>query len=278
MSQFILAQGGFSYQRGEEPSITRELSVLVHSIHDVPISLTPPNGEARFQPVILAALVDENHPEIERLVSDALQVGVVTGFQGYKGDEQSVFNSVFAIWLALQKRLFRLIDSINPSAESKYIRAVRVRSFSEIFASRTGSSVEFALILAASLRRAGYDSALLANKATIAVGYRLKTGGQWSALDPTQLGMTDLSKFADSRRDNDPSRGLNGASARQEVVLLGKLLGALVSSQKDTKFSAAESSFNAGVSSAREMAQAGDLKIAMDLSDLRKKGILGGNW
>ncbi len=68
---------------------------------------------------VFAAYVNENHPWIDGVLKDALELGIVDSFNGYQSKDRTVvIKQVMAIWCALQQRGIKYSDvSTSPPNE-----------------------------------------------------------------------------------------------------------------------------------------------------------------
>ncbi|NBW86601.1 MAG: hypothetical protein EBR23_07185, partial [Planctomycetia bacterium] len=80
-------------------------TVVLTSINECPFYVQREGDDGDDLKVVFAAYVNENHPWIDGVLKDALEVGVVDAFTGYQsGEPAEVVKQVFAVWCALQGR------------------------------------------------------------------------------------------------------------------------------------------------------------------------------
>jgi hypothetical protein len=104
---------------------TREIQV--RSINDVPIAMRTADGRVTdLKGMFFTGFVDENHPWIDGILSEALRNGAVQQFTGYQGPPQEVLHQVFAVWNVLQRRRVKYSNIVQPSAESQEVVSQRV--------------------------------------------------------------------------------------------------------------------------------------------------------
>ena len=77
-----------------------------------------------------AAYVNEEHPQIDKLLREALDTRLVNRFLGYQGDtsqSENVDKQVYALWNVLQKRNFKYSSTTNRSEERRVGKECRSR-------------------------------------------------------------------------------------------------------------------------------------------------------
>jgi hypothetical protein len=110
---------------------------------------------------LFAAYVNENHPQIDGILREALDAGVVTSFTGYQsGERQEVRAQIKAIWDVLQKRGFRYSDITTTDSESEVVNSQYVRFFDDAIKSRSANCVDGTVLMASILRRIGLQVTL----------------------------------------------------------------------------------------------------------------------
>ena len=84
---------------------------------------------------LFAAYVNEDNPQIDQVLREALNTRIVNRFVGYQGDSATVVRQVYALWNVLQRRGFKYSSISNSSLSSGVVAAQRVRTFDDALAS-----------------------------------------------------------------------------------------------------------------------------------------------
>jgi len=109
-------------------------------------------------PWMLAAYVNENHPEIEVILKEALKKGRVESFSGYQGDRDDVMEELKAVWDTLRARGLKY-SSITRSSigDSEAYYCQHVRLFGESIKNTQANCVDGSVVFASILRKIGMD-------------------------------------------------------------------------------------------------------------------------
>jgi len=137
---------------------------------------------------VFAAYVDEDHPMVRRILSDALKTKVVKRFDGYQTrDTRQVMNQVYALWHALQNRGIRY-SSITRTGNGKTgVLSQHVRFIDESFGNAEANCVDGAVLFASLLRKIDLNPALVMVPGHMFVAFELKPGGERSYLETTLI-------------------------------------------------------------------------------------------
>lgn len=141
---------------------------------------------------LFAAYVNENHPQIDGILREALDAGSVTSFTGYQsGERQEVRAQIKAIWDVLQKRGFRYSDITTTDSESEMVNSQYVRFFDDAIKSRSANCVDGTVLLASILRRIGLQVTLAMMPTHMFLVVDLDEEGEKQiALETTMMGDT----------------------------------------------------------------------------------------
>lgn len=111
---------------------------------------------------LFAGYVNEDHPWIDTFLKEALDTKVVENFTGYQeGTEDAVFQQVYAVWNALQRRGVTYSDITRVSAKSDNIGSQHVRFLDETVAMKQANCVDGSVLMASILRKIGIDVFLM---------------------------------------------------------------------------------------------------------------------
>lgn len=110
---------------------------------------------------LFAAYVNENHPEVDVILKEALGSGLVDSFTGYQsGDPKEVMMQVFAVWNALQRRGIKYSD-VSSTTPSKYVVSQTVRFLDDSIANTQANCVDGSVLMASILQKIGINSYLV---------------------------------------------------------------------------------------------------------------------
>jgi hypothetical protein len=110
---------------------------------------------------LFAAYVNENHPEVDLILKEALESGIVTDFDGYQDeDPKKVMKQVFAIWNALQRRGIKYSD-VSKTLPSKYVVSQTVRFLDDSIRATQANCVDGSVLMASVLSKIGITTYLV---------------------------------------------------------------------------------------------------------------------
>ena len=172
----------YSVEADGEKLGQKTLTVQVHSINDLPISITRRSGKIDNWSILFAGFVDENNPGVQTLLQDALNVRAVTQFAGYQQGPQGVEMQVFAIWNVLQRRHMHYSSTATASAQSPWgwvspgipegeIFSQTVRFLDQSVNSQQANCIDGAVLFASALYKIGIDPLLVILPGHAFVGY-----------------------------------------------------------------------------------------------------------
>lgn len=212
-----------------QPPRTERLRV--RSINDCPFAVVDKDGNETSTDFMFAAYVNEEHPQIQNILQDALQKGYVDSFVGYQDGKQGVYEQVSAIWRVLQERGIRYstIPTVVPTAAG--VLSQHVRLLEESIRYTQANCVDGSVLLASVLRKIGIRPVLVVVPGHMFIGFDLdEEGDEQSYLETTRLGV-------DARgvevRNNRLYRSLLGSQVDTEAqVALKSFVAALVSGNR----------------------------------------------
>lgn len=157
------------------------------------------NGERQGfinTPLFFAAYVNEDHPQIDRLLREALNTRIVNRFQGYQKDSITVVRQAYALWNVLQRRKFQYSSISNSSLGSNIVYAQRVRSFGDALSSSQINCVDGSVLFASLLRAINIDPILILMPGHMFVGfYTDKEHRNKLFLETTMVGNINLDDY-----------------------------------------------------------------------------------
>jgi hypothetical protein len=185
-------------------------TIQFRGINEVPFLLFNDEGEAVDLSWLFAAFVNEDNPDIDQILKEALNIGIFdfsTGikksnaaFGGYQFDGNEVINQVFAIWNVFQRRGIKYSNITTTSSASQKIVSQYVRTFSDILKSNQANCVEGSILFASIMRKIGIDPFLIILPGHMLVGFwKDYQHSDWEAVETTILGKENLDGYIDDK-------------------------------------------------------------------------------
>ena len=188
--------------------------VRFHSVNEVPLAeISRFDGKSvREHSELFAAYVNEDDPVIDKILKEALAIGVADkigfensfAFSGYQikddeGDSSlSVYLQVLAVWSVFLQHNIKYSDITTTSTGNEKILTQYVRTLSESFGNSQANCVDGSVLFASVLRKIGIDTFLVVVPGHMFVGYYIDENNEYfNFLETTMLGKTDISKYTD---------------------------------------------------------------------------------
>lgn len=154
----------YRVQLGDGVPEEKTVTITMRSINDCAFMLL--DGEdAIDMNFCFAAYVNEQHPFVDKLLREALDIGVVDSFTGYQSnDPNQVIAQVYAIWDLMANRDVRYSSITATAAISRNTRSQHVRLLEETINNTQANCVDGTVLFASILRKIGIDSALVVTK------------------------------------------------------------------------------------------------------------------
>jgi len=165
--------------------------IRVRSVNDVPYAIAAPDGKLQDMSFLFAAYVNESHPEVQRILQEALRYRAVNSFGGYQRGPDDVRMQVFALWNALQRRNvhYSNITTASASSPTGHVQSQAVRFIDQSIQSQQANCVDGSVLFASLLYKIGVDPILVLKPGHMFIGYYLDPGHrQLEFLETTQLG------------------------------------------------------------------------------------------
>jgi hypothetical protein len=146
---------------GSEDSEELSKTVTFRSINDCPLLVRKESNvvDTKFA---FAAYVNEQHPFVDKLLREALDLGVVDKFDGYQsGNPHDVVRQVYAVWDLLAARDVRYSSITTTVADSEMVPSQHVRMLDETANNSQANCVDGSVLLVSILRKIGIHAALV---------------------------------------------------------------------------------------------------------------------
>lgn len=136
------------------------LTVMLRSINDCPL-VTIEYGAILDTSATFAAYVNEQHPFLDKLLREALDIGAVDSFSGYQTSEEEVLRQVYSIWDALVTRDVRYSSITATSSSKESVACQHVRLIEESLNNSQANCVDGSVLMASALRKIGIEPFLI---------------------------------------------------------------------------------------------------------------------
>lgn len=184
-------------QLGDGPIETLSHRIRLRSVNEAPYFIADPKVPTDLT-WTFAAYVDEDHPIVARIVSDAMKQGTVKRFDGYQsGNSTKVVRQVFAIWRALQTRGIRYSSLTRTGSAETEVYSQYVRFLDESFASGEANCVDGSVLFASVLRKVDLNPTLVLLPGHMLLAFELSPGGDYAFLETTAIDQVALAKGGD---------------------------------------------------------------------------------
>jgi len=147
---------------------------------------------------MFAAYVNENHPQLDKILQEALATKIVDSFDGYQArDPTDVVKQVFAIWAALQKHGIQYSSVTETPGGSPLVRSQFVRFLDQSIAMTQANCVDGTVLFASLLRKVGINPALVAKPEHMYVAFNLNESTdedeqELMGLETTYIGASEV--------------------------------------------------------------------------------------
>lgn len=172
-------------------------TMMMRSINDCIIGYNDRNGKFKETSIMFAAYVNEENPQIDKILREALNTRIVNRFSGYQSQRpNAVQNQVYALWNVLQKRDFKYSSiSVNSLASNK-VFAQRVRPVGDAIESAQINCVDGCCLFASLLKAINIDPILVRTPSHMFIGYYLdKAHTKKEFLELTLIGDVNLDDY-----------------------------------------------------------------------------------
>lgn len=144
-----------------------------------------------------AAYVNEDNPNIDKLLREALNTRIVNRFWGYQSNKPEIVDKqVYALWYVLQKRGFKYSSISNSSLSSNVLSTQRVRTFDDALQSAQVNCVDGSVLFASLMKAININPILVRVPGHMFVGYYTdRSHSNIHFLETTMIGDVNLDDF-----------------------------------------------------------------------------------
>jgi len=142
------------------PAVSQTHTVTLEPVDVMPLRYRLRGGAGALMLYdYFAAFANEDHPKLDRILTEALDTHIVGSFSGLQSnDPERVKSQVLAIWWALQKRGIVYSDITTPvTPDDDVFTAMRVRLLDDVIEAHQANCIDGTLIFASALRRIGLE-------------------------------------------------------------------------------------------------------------------------
>lgn len=250
----------FKVQIGDGEATEETATVTVRPVNDCPFLVQIGEDQQLDISHTFAAYVNEQHPFLDKILREALDVGIVEAFSGYQGDEAEVIRQVYALWDALVARDVRYSSITATAVESDTVYSQHVRLIDQSINNAQANCVDGSVLFASLLRKIGVDPFLVLVPGHCYVGFYVDSKHEaFMCLETTMLG--------------------SSVEEDEDYTALDKLEEAVDEESRGDSFATFSNAIATGSGSFEEnRAKFDDLKetnyVMIDIAKARKAGIL----
>jgi len=174
-----------------KPAGTKQAKAFLRPINDCPFAMMDAEtGEGMDTSWMFAAYVNEDHPWIDEMLGDALDLGIVSSFDGYQsGDPGTAVMQAFAIWKALRNEGIRYSNITTSVGKKDLVASQEVRFLDESIDNAQANCVDGSVMIASFLRKIDIEPALVMVPGHCFLAFSLDSEGSTIlGLETTMLG------------------------------------------------------------------------------------------
>ncbi len=160
----------FSCYINDEEVDIKNLRLQCRTVNECPLSLLYKGKTYDFRP-LFAAYVNEDHPQIQQILTDIVDQGLASRFSAYQNGPQSVDDQVFAVWQYLLRRGISYSSISCTSNPSSTANVQHIRLFDEVWNSRQANCIDACVFLASILRKIGIRTVIFVEPCHAYLGY-----------------------------------------------------------------------------------------------------------
>lgn len=151
----------YKVQIGNGPEEEQTLTCTMRSVNDCPFAMRSGDKIVDIS-YTFAAYVNEQHPFVDKLLREALDIGIVSNFKGYQAnDPKDVFLQVYALWDLLVTRDMRYSSITATAADSDVVRCQHVRLIEDSINNSQANCVDGSVLFVSLLRKIGIEAELV---------------------------------------------------------------------------------------------------------------------
>lgn len=159
-TQSTPATATYRVKLGDEAEQEQAVTCILRTINDCPFSLAQ-DDEVLDVSYTFAAYVNEQHPFVDKLLREALDIGIVSSFDGYQSGPENVVLQAYALWDLLVARNIQYSSITASAAHSELVGSQHVRMIEQSINNSQANCVDGSVLWASLMQRIGIDSFLV---------------------------------------------------------------------------------------------------------------------
>ncbi|MBO4588618.1 MAG: hypothetical protein J5711_06970 [Bacteroidales bacterium] len=208
----------FSCYLDDERVGVRNLHLTYRSVNECLLSVRDTSGELVDFKWMFCAYVNEDHTEIDSMLAEMLDQGVVNRFTGYQTKANTPQQQVRAIWYYALNRGITYSSITCTANPSKRSSTQHIRFFDEVYRYRQANCVDACVFFASIMRRIGLKPVIFVEPCHAYLGYYTDKNRKNIALLETTL--TGWVNFPELERSVDST----GCIAEKQWAKVSKYL------------------------------------------------------
>lgn len=157
----------------DQPAEEATSTAIFRPVHDCPV-LVRDGDQVVDLSFTFAAFVNEQHPFTDKLLREALDIGVVDNFVGYQAkSEGEVVRQVYALWDLLVARDVRYSSITRTAAAADNVQSQHVRLLEDTINNQQANCVDGSVLLVSLLRKIDIEAFLVLVPGHCYVGFYL---------------------------------------------------------------------------------------------------------
>ena len=161
----------FSCYLNDERVGVRNLHLSYRSVNECLLSVRDTSGNHTDFKWMFCAYVNEDHPEIDSLLSEMLDQGIVRRFTGYQTKANTPQQQVKAIWYYALNRGITYSSITCTANPSKRSNTQHIRFFDEVYRYRQANCVDACVFFASIMRKIGLKPVIFVEPCHAYLGY-----------------------------------------------------------------------------------------------------------
>lgn len=151
----------FRVRIGDQEQEEKSTTVTFRPVNDCPLAVVK-GDQIIDTSFTFATFVNEQHPYTDKLLREALDIGVVDNFTGYQsGSDQEVLRQVYAIWDLFVARDVRYSSITTTAVGSDEVFSQNVRLLEDTINNQQANCVDGSALVVSMLRKIGIESFLV---------------------------------------------------------------------------------------------------------------------
>jgi hypothetical protein len=171
-TQSTPATATYRVRLSEGPEQEQAVTCILRTINDCPFALTQDDGVLDVS-YTFAAYVNEQHPFVDKLLREALDIGIVTAFDGYQSGPENTMLQAYALWDLLVARNIQYSSITASAVHSELVGSQHVRMIEQSINNSQANCVDGSVLWASLLQRIGIDSYLVVEAEHCYAGFYL---------------------------------------------------------------------------------------------------------